>query len=98
MAGGLVHQYTAVVIDKLPLDSPRWNELSACYSSANAIDQLREVVTSRELGEAWRSLCDEILHQGTVYQFSSAVIPHLVEIAPDLPVASRRDLWIELGF
>jgi hypothetical protein len=28
---------------------------------------------------------------------SSAAIPHLVDVAPYLPAASRRDLWIEIG-
>jgi len=86
------------VIDKLPLDSPLWGELTACYSNLNAVDQLRAIVVSRELGEAWRALCDEVLHQGTVYQVSSAVLPHLVEIAPELSVVERRDLWIQVGF
>jgi hypothetical protein len=83
---------------KLPLDSPLWDRLSACYSPEHAIASLREVVATRQLGEAWRDLCDEILHQGSVYGVSSAAIPHLVDVAPDLPLASRRDLWMEIGF
>jgi hypothetical protein len=39
-----------------------------------------------------------MLHQGSVYGVSSAAIPHLIEIAPCLPEASRRDPWIEMGF
>jgi WD40 repeat protein len=87
-----------VVIGKLPLDSPLWDQLSACYSTENAIARLREIVASRQLGEAWSDLRDEILHQGTVYEVSSAAIPHLVDVAPYLPTESRRELWIEIGF
>lgn len=82
----------------LPLDSPLWGGLSACYSTQNAIALLREVVTTRQLGEAWSGLRHEMLRQGSVHGVSSAAIPHLIEIAPCLPEASRRDLWIEMGF
>jgi hypothetical protein len=86
------------MVAKLPLDSPLWSGLSACYSTENAIARLREVVATRQLGEAWRALCDEMLHQGSVYAVSSAAIPHLVDLAQHLPVESRRELWIEIGF
>ena len=86
------------MVDKLPLDSPLWNQLSAPFSAENAVAQLREIVATRQLGEAWRSLCDEILHQGSVYGVSSAAIPYLVDVAPHLPARSKRDLWIEIGF
>ena len=86
------------VVAKLPLDSPLWDRLSACYSKENAIARLREIVATRQLGEAWSNLRDEILHQGSVYGVSSAAIPHLVDVAPYLPTASKRDLWTEIGF
>jgi WD40 repeat protein len=87
-----------VVIVKLPLDSPLWGRLSACCSKENAVARLREIVATRQLGEAWNDLRGEMLHQGSVYGVSSAVIPHLVEVAPYLSAKSRRDLWIEIGF
>ena len=90
--------YHAGVVVKLPLDSPLWDRLSACYSKENAIVRLREIVATRQLGKAWSSLCDEILHQGSVYGVSSAAIPHLVDVAPHLSAAAKRDLWIEIGF
>lgn len=86
------------MVDKLPLDSPLWGQLSACLSAENAVARLREIVATRQLDEAWQSLCDEILHQGSVYGVSSAAIPHLVGVAPYLPARSKRDLWIEIGF
>jgi hypothetical protein len=87
-----------VVVDKLPLDSPLWSQLSACYSREDALAAVREIVTTTRLGSAWKSLCDEVLHQGTVYGVSSAVIPHLIDVAPRLSVADKRELWIEVGF
>jgi hypothetical protein len=44
------------VIDKLPLDSPLWEQVSACYSRENALAQLRTIVETRRLGEAWEDL------------------------------------------
>ena len=82
---------------KLPLDSPLWNQISACYSVDNAVEQLRTIVTTRDLGDAWDSLRDEMLHQGGVYGVSSAAIPHLVELAPELPPESRAYLWVEMA-
>jgi hypothetical protein len=87
-----------VVPDRIPLDSPLWHELSACYSTSKAVALLRQVLASRQLGEAWQGLCDEILHQGTAYQMSSAVIPHLVDLAPALSLADRREVWGWIGF
>ncbi|WP_410812227.1 WD40 repeat domain-containing protein [Micromonospora sp. 067-2] len=86
------------MIVKLPLDSQLWDGLSACYSTANAIARLREVVSARRLGEPWRELCDELLHQGSVYGVTSAAIPHLVDLALDLSADARRELWIQIGF
>lgn len=64
----------------------------------NAIARLREVMETRELGAAWKSLLGEIQHQGTVYGVTSAAIPHLVDLAPHLPAESRLELWTEIGF
>ena len=90
--------YHPEVVSKLSLDSPLWGELSACNSRENAISQLREVMETRDLGKAWESLLDEIQHQGSVYGVTSAAIPHLVDLAPHLPAASRLELWTEIGF
>jgi hypothetical protein len=93
-----VTRYHPGVTDKLALDSPLWERLSACYSAENAIVRLREIVATGQLDEAWEELCGQMLHQGTVYGVTSAAIPHLVDLAPRLSMASRRDLWIEMGF
>jgi hypothetical protein len=82
----------------LPLDSPRWNDLTACYSTLRAIELLRQIVLTGRLGEAWRELHDEIIHQGTVYGVTSAALPHLIRLAPSLTPDEQIDLWIEVGF
>src|SRR5262245_53417584 len=82
----------------LPLDSPRWNGLTACYSTPRAIELLRQIVSTGRLGEAWRELHGEIIHQGTVYGVTSAALPYLIRLAPSLTPDEQRDLWIEVGF
>jgi hypothetical protein len=34
----------------LPLDSPHWNDLTACYSATRAIELLRQIVSAGGLG------------------------------------------------
>jgi WD40 repeat protein len=85
------------VIAKLPLDSPYWNELDACQSVQNAVEHLRAIVTTRQLGESWSELQDEIIHQGTVYGATSAALPHLVDLGAELPPNTLSDFWVEIG-
>ncbi|WP_203988696.1 WD40 repeat domain-containing protein [Virgisporangium aurantiacum] len=85
------------MIDRIPLDSPLWEQVSACYSRRDAVESLRTVVATRQLGQAWKDLLGEALHQGDVYGISSAAIPHLVDLAPQLSVSDRRELWICVG-
>src|SRR4029450_10844867 len=82
----------------LPLDSPHWNDLTACYSTQRAIELLREIVSTGRLGEAWKDFREEIIHQGSVYGVTSAALPHLIRLAPSLTSQEQRDLWIDVGF
>src|SRR5262245_22066860 len=82
----------------LPLDSPHWKSLDACYSTPRALEALREIVATGRLGEAWQRLQDEIQHQGSVYGVTSAALPHLIRLAPSLAPDEQIDLWIEVGF
>jgi hypothetical protein len=86
------------MIARLPLDSPLWHELDACFSTERAVESLREVLTRRQLGEPWDELRSELLHQGSVYGVTSAAIPHLVGLAPALTGEERAELWTEIGF
>jgi hypothetical protein len=81
----------------LPLDSPHWNDLTACQSAARAVELLRQIVSTGRLDEAWRELHDEIIHQGSVYGVTSAALPHLIRLAPSLTPDEQRDLWIEVA-
>jgi hypothetical protein len=81
----------------LPLDSPHWHDLTACWSAPRAIELLRQIMSTGRLGEAWDQLHEEITHQGSVYGVTSAALPHLIRLAPSLPPAEQRNLWIEIG-
>src|SRR4029450_6480876 len=82
----------------LPLDSPHWHDLSACWSAPRAIELLRQIVSTGRLGEAWQQLQEEIIHQGTVYGVTSAALPHLIRLAPSLTPDEQRELWIDVAF
>src|SRR5687768_15644573 len=82
----------------LPLDSPHWKDITACYDRGRAHDLLCEIVTTGRLGEAWPEFRDEILHQGTIYGMTSAALPHLIRLAPSLTRDEQRDLWIDIAF
>jgi len=82
----------------LPLDSPHWHDLSACWSAKRAIELLRQIVSTGQLGEAWQQLQEEIIHQGTVYGVTAAALPHLIRLAPSLTPDEQRELWIDVAF
>ncbi|KRR15916.1 hypothetical protein CQ14_29050 [Bradyrhizobium lablabi] len=81
----------------LPLDSPHWHDLTACWSAERAIELLRQIVSTGRLGEAWDQLHEEITHQGSVYGVTSAALPHLIRLAPSLTPVEQHNLWIEIG-
>jgi WD40 repeat protein len=85
------------VMNRLPLDSPLWNELSDFYRPSRAASLLREIARTGQLGEAWDVLKNELLHAETVCALTSAAIPHLVDLAPQLPATARQAVWIEIG-
>ena len=74
----------------LPLDSPRWSELSHAYGDASDLPELLRELESlppdieREAEPyftMWSSLC----HQGDVYDGSYAAVPHIVRIMETAP-------------
>jgi hypothetical protein len=74
----------------LPLNSPRWAELSDAYGASSDIPGLLrdfEALPPDEGTEAepyfslWSALC----HQGDVYTASYAAVPHLVRVAAGAP-------------
>ena len=75
----------------LPLDDPRWSDLSHAYGSASDIPQLlgqlAKATTPRQdwQDEPWFSLWSSLCHQGDVYSASYAAVPHIVDIACHAP-------------
>lgn len=82
----------------LPLESPVWKDISACYDNVRAHELLCGFVESGRLGEQWSEFRDEIYHQGTIYGMTSAALPHLIRLAPSLSRDEQRDLWIDIAF
>jgi hypothetical protein len=82
---------------KLPLDSPLWAELDAAGSSARVVECLREITATRQLGDAWDDAKDLIYHQNSVYDATSAALPHVIEVAAALPAEDLSSFWIDVG-
>jgi hypothetical protein len=80
----------------LPLDSPQWAELSHAYGPATETPTYLKALAKNGseqraiLDQLWSTLC----HQGTVYTASFAAVPHLVEIARNLPKEDGLQLII----
>lgn len=89
---------------KLPLEDPRWTELSGPWPelSETLPGRVRELAKQPELelskSSTWAHLHDLIYHQHSCYESTYAAVPHLVEIGLDLPPDRSADLWISLGF
>jgi hypothetical protein len=67
----------------LPLDDPRWNELSGGYKTPyNPSDALRRLESGKNV---WEELWQELHHQDDVGEASYAAVPHLLRIAKLLP-------------
>ena len=68
----------------LPLDSPRWAELTHAYGTADNIPPLLRKLggpsAQRRSGDAWPELWSALAHQGDVYPASFAAVPHVVRI------------------
>ncbi len=72
------------MIPKLPLNSPRWNDLKG--------------VTAEEVRVLLTHVTDDLLADGTVSESAYAVLPRLVEAAAALPPEQSVDFWVDMGF
>jgi hypothetical protein len=71
----------------IPLDSPRWSEITCTRGPATRVPELlRAVYAQPHAGErdaaweeVWGELWDLVCHQGTISSASFATVPHLVE-------------------
>ena len=86
----------------LPLDSPRWAELTDAYGSAAEIPALLADLQSLPPDEGreaepyfalWSALC----HQGDVYPASYAAIPHIVRAIAGAPERTPSTLFAMLA-
>src|SRR5688572_14620061 len=89
----------------LPLDSPRWSELTHAYGTAEDIPellrQLKNLPRSHGEEEPWLTLWSSLAHQGDVYSASFAAVPHVIEAlarAPERADSSyfQFPAWIEI--
>src|SRR5262245_57868115 len=73
----------------IPLDSPKWSEISCTRGPATRLPNLLRAIythpyvckghTAQE--EVWTNLWDLLCHQGTISSASFAAVPHLIEAA-----------------
>jgi hypothetical protein len=90
----------------LPLDSPRWGELTHAYGNATDVPellrQLEEFPPSPAYdSEPWFSLWSALAHQGDVYSASFAAVPHVVKVLASDPERADANYfhfpaWVEV--
>jgi len=91
--------FFVAMVNVLPLDSPRWNELTHAYGSAEDIPalllQLESFPESNDYrDEPWFSLWSALAHQGDVYSASFAAVPHVVRILDGHPSRATYDFFL----
>lgn len=73
----------------IPLDSPRWSELTHAYGSASntpaLLRQLASLPRADGDAEPWFSLWSSLAHQGDVYSATFAAVPHVVSALATAP-------------
>ena len=86
----------------LSLESPRWLELgTAAGLGTKTAGALWSVIAPGPLsgrfdGAPWTHLFDLILHQGSVYPATYAVLPHVLAAACDR--GAPASFWIDIGY
>ncbi len=89
-----------VDLPSIQLDSPRWLELTTDGTPRAEVPRLlRDIEKRGAFGDAWEQLCGgPILHQGTIYQSTYAVLPCVVSMAANLGASTLARFWIDIGF
>ncbi len=89
----------------LPLDSPRWSQLTHAYGSASDVPkwlgQLAALPSSEGQNEPWFSIWSALAHQGDVYEASYAAVPHVIEALAESPLKADMSfflfpVWVEI--
>lgn len=75
---------------RLPLDDPKWAQLSHAYGPAADIPVLLQKLAdfpanNDHRDEPWYTLWSSLCHQGDVYSASFAAVPHIVDAATKDP-------------
>src|SRR5262249_12107619 len=86
----------------IPLNSPRWLELTHAYGDASDIPELlRRLETFPSKAdyktEPYFSLWSALCHQGDVYSASYAAVPHIVGLLSTAPNTAPSDLFSLVG-
>ena len=83
----------------LPLDDPRWSELTTAYRmpSGDVLDWLREAYAEGMTSESLGDLINEVQHQGDSSQAMYALVPHLIELAITAEASIAHDMAIHAG-
>src|SRR5688572_31966525 len=81
----------------IALDSPLWSRLESCYPQTPVVELVRQIVDAGDVDEGWDELLPAILHQGSVYPATSAVLPHVVAVAAAQPPTDLDNFWIDIG-
>ncbi|GMA16810.1 hypothetical protein E5F05_16535 [Deinococcus metallilatus] len=84
-------------MSRLPLDDPRWNELTNAYGSAGDIPVLLRELEKPSESWAWDdepmySLWSSLWHQGDVYTASYAAVPYLLDAVKLAPPEGQATL------
>jgi hypothetical protein len=89
----------------LPLDSPRWSELSHAYGQASNIPDLLHQV-EKHLADDWfdaesskpgKILWDSLCHQGDIYNATYAAVPHIINAMQKSPAKAHWTIYCMLA-
>jgi hypothetical protein len=83
----------------LPLDDPKWGQLTHAYGSAGDIPpllrQLLDFPSSQNYkDEPWYTLWSSLCHQGDVYPASFAAVPHIIMAAAADPTPATYSYFL----
>lgn len=69
------------MVDLLPLDDPRWVKYRGGYNRApfDVVSLIRRLLDHGATEEFWKTVWNDLHHQGDVGEASYAIVPYLVE-------------------
>ena len=87
------------MVTPLPLDSPRWDELSTRMGRAGSSvrESLRSLASTPSRLDLFRELWPELCSEDRTYDAAFAAAPHLVTFAKEVPREEGLEYLIVLG-